>query len=126
MKILMIDDDEDTNLLIGFLLNKIDFIDSYRIEQSAKKALSVLKNKEFEPNYIFVDLAMPEMDGYEFVEKYEQCCSKESSTTQIYMLSSSARQSDRKNIEKYKSVKEFILKPLTKEKLRQIIFQNPN
>ena len=81
MKILMIDDDEDTNLLIGFLLNKIDFIDSYRIEQSAKKALSVLKNKEFEPNYIFVDLAMPEMDGYEFVEKYEQCCSKESSTT---------------------------------------------
>ena len=120
MTIMMIDDDEDTNLLVGMLLDKYPLVDRYHIQTDAYQALEQIKNNEIEPDCMFVDVTMPQMNGYTFVEKYENLHEGNLPKTCIYMLSSSARESDRKRVNDYRSVKEFILKPLSKRKLYEI------
>ena len=117
---MLIDDDEDTVFLMDVLFSKSDAVDKYSIETNALDALKKLLKKEQFPDCILVDIKMPEINGFEFVEKYEQKLGKSHPYTQVYILSSSARQSDKRKAMKYKSVKEFILKPLTKRKLAEI------
>ncbi|WP_246223564.1 response regulator [Fulvivirga kasyanovii] len=117
---MLIDDDDDTVFLMDVLFSKSDAVDKYTIETNAIDALKKLLKKEQFPDCILVDIRMPEINGFEFVEKYEQKLGKLHPNTQIYILSSSARQSDEQKAMKYKSVKEFIVKPLTKKKLTEI------
>ncbi len=117
----MIDDDEDTNFLVGFMLKKSELVCEYRTETSAIHALELLQQNEITPDCIFVDLTMPEMNGFDFVEEFENKYAEKLPLTRIYILSSSALLSDKDKIEQYKSVKEFVVKPLTKEKLNRIV-----
>lgn len=117
---MLIDDDEDTVFLMDVLFSKSDAVDEYLIENNALEALKKLRSKGRFPDCIIVDIKMPGINGFEFVEKYEQQLGKSHPYTQLYILSSSVRDSDRTKSLKYKSVKEFILKPLTKKKLAEI------
>lgn len=120
MNLLMIDDDSDTNFLIAFLLSKLPWVDSYIIKERAKDGLDFLGTCHLPLSCIFVDINMPEMDGFEFVEIYERDYLGKIPDTWVYFLTSSARQSDKQKAMDLISVKDFILKPLTKEKLYKI------
>jgi CheY-like chemotaxis protein len=116
----MIDDDADTNFLIAFLLSKLPWVDDYVIKERAKEGLDFLATCQLPLTCIFVDINMPEMDGFEFVEIYERDFMGKFPDTAVYFLTSSARQSDKQKAMDLISVKDFILKPLTKEKLNKI------
>ena len=123
VKILLIDDDEINNFTVEAVLDKVDFIRSYEIKESGWDALDYLKNCEENDNFpdlIFVDINMPEMDGHEFIERYEAIFWSNHPTTKISMLSSSVSESDRKKSMAYSSVSDYAFKPLTKEKLTVI------
>lgn len=128
MNILLIDDDEDTIFLMGVLFRKFDKVEHYTIETTGRKALSFLEKCKKMPDCIFVDLKMPEMGGFEFVETFERLYGEKYPQTRLYILSSSAGERDHNQAISYKSVEEFILKPLTKKKLSEIFeaFQRSN
>ena len=66
---------------------------------------------------IFLDLNMPIMNGWEFLEEYS---TKESSANKIYILTSSIDPTDRKRAEDNPLVYSMLEKPLDKEKIDQI------
>jgi CheY-like chemotaxis protein len=120
VNILLIDDDSDTTFLMDVLIRDLPFVEEYYIKLKAKEALKFLNTYENRLSCIFVDIKMPEMDGFQFVEKYEEVFRRKFPETKVYFLTSSARQSDRSRAREFTSVKDFILKPLSKQKLKEI------
>jgi len=90
---------------------------------SAEKALIYLSTTEIVPNIIFVDLHMPKMNGFQFIEKYEEHFAPKFSRTALFVLSSSTRESDKNSALGYSSVKDFLIKPLTEAKLEGILME---
>ncbi len=113
-----IDDDEVNNMLSERMIKK-HFPD---IKASsflfAKDALDLLSKKNEEiPEAIFLDINMPEMDGWEFLDGFE----KLNLSIPIYMLTSSIDPKDQETANHYSCVKDFISKPLKEERLKTSI-----
>lgn len=123
-RLLLIDDDEITNFAVDAILSRVDSIESYEIKDNGWDALAFLqtcqKNNRF-PNLIFVDLNMPEMDGFEFIERYEALFWSLYPQTKINVLSSSVSEKDRQRSLAFACVSEYTYKPLTEKKLAEIV-----
>ena len=123
-KVLLIDDDEINNFTVEAVLETVDFIEEYEFKENGWDALDYLRECEKKgifPDLIFVDINMPEMDGHEFIERYEALFWGQHPNTKVSMLSSSLSESDRLKSLSYSSVSEYAYKPLTKEKLTIIM-----
>ncbi|MEQ9437626.1 MAG: response regulator [Cyclobacteriaceae bacterium] len=123
-KVLLIDDDEINNFTVEAVLETVDFIEEYEFKENGWDALDYLQECERDnkfPDLIFVDINMPEMDGHEFIERYEAIFWEQHPATKVSMLSSSLSETDRQKSLAYSSVSEYAYKPLTKEKLTTII-----
>jgi response regulator of citrate/malate metabolism len=66
---------------------------------------------------IFLDINMPKMNGWDFLDAYQQVEDK----VKVYMLSSSINSKDIQKSETYEVVNGFICKPLVVEKLSEIL-----
>lgn len=106
--------------MIDLLLKRIPFVDEYTIRLGAKEALEFISGYQKPLSCIFVDVKMPEMDGFQFVQAYEEEFLNKFPDTRVYFLTSSARQSDKEKALKFSSVKDFLLKPLSKKQLESI------
>lgn len=126
MNVIFIDDDEDLNFLQERMCGRSKVIRNYYIASSAPQALLYIAATDLPPDIIFVDINMPEMDGFQFIERFEKDFSSKFPYTQLYVLSSSVRENDRKNSLDYTSVKDFLEKPLTEEKLEKICLRQVN
>lgn len=121
-KVLIIDDDDLSIFLIGFTLQKIPYIKSYESVTSGWEALKFLEESKGQgPDLILVDLNMPEMDGFEFMERYDKKFAAEYPETKLIVVTSSQRESDKTRSLSFRSVKGFVQKPLTEEKLRGVL-----
>jgi CheY-like chemotaxis protein len=125
---LFIDDDEISNFLAESIVEKMGVLEVSAFFDDAPEALNYLRNKEKKgkkelPDYIFLDLNMPRMGGFEFLEVFEEQ-KLDGDHTQIFILSSSVSPSDIDRSKNYRSVKGFISKPLKTEDLRKIL--NPS
>jgi CheY-like chemotaxis protein len=76
------------------------------------------------PDVIFLDLTMPDFSGWEFLEKFEKLKSGLNKHVQLYVMTSSVRESDRERSGRYQCVSSFISKPLSKQLLENICRQN--
>jgi CheY-like chemotaxis protein len=86
---------------------------------SPSKALDYLKNTpDNQPHLIILDINMPEIDGWEFLNRYQ----KFENPASVVMLSSSKDESDIKKSRTYNIVKGYIEKPLNIEKLKSYVF----
>jgi len=70
---------------------------------------------------IFVDIQMPVMNGFEFVEAFERLPAATREAYSIYMLSSSINENDIAKVKGYASVKQFLNKPLTANTLSLVL-----
>lgn len=124
-KVLFIDDDEIYNFLmerkIGDEVPEIEaiFCDSGR--EGLNYLADTLAASEEPPAFIFLDVKMPEIDGFDFLNLYQKRDYHKSLPARIYMLTSSINNKDKEKAEAYSSVAGFINKPLKTEELKTIV-----
>ena len=124
--ILLIDDDEPTNFLNRMVIEEVDCASRVEIMQSARDALKYLTNTTPEgdyprPDLVFLDINMPAMDGWEFIEKYNQLPELQKAKIIVVMLTTSFNPEDELKARKIAGVSGFKNKPLTPEILMQIL-----
>lgn len=118
--ILIIDDSPAFNHLTKLTFERAG-IDCNITEQSnGQRALNYLAEAANCPDVILLDINMPVMDGFDFLEEYTKT-SKCLDKTHIYMLTSSSQDIDRIKVKSFGIVKDYFEKPLSKENLNMII-----
>lgn len=120
-KVLLIDDDEIVNSINRVIINHARFADDIRTITEASDALSFIReeeNPENLPDIIFLDLNMPDMDGWDFVEAFDELNLEK--TIKIVMLTSSISQADQKKADSYETICAFLSKPLSPELLQNL------
>lgn len=75
---------------------------------------------ELLPDVIFLDLTMPDFSGWEFLDKFEKLKSSLNKAVELYVMTSSVRESDKERSSRYGCVNSFISKPLSKQVLDTI------
>ena len=120
-KVLVIDDSETDRYVAKRMLQKYNFADEIVAQESATKALLYLQTLENTPDdlpqFIFLDIRMPEMDGFGFLEEFKKLSDTTKSKCTIVMLSTSLDTEDFKKASTNPFVNRFINKPLDKEKM---------
>ncbi|MBK6397776.1 MAG: response regulator [Bacteroidetes bacterium] len=96
-------------------------------KESAKAGLEYLKSCESNPSLlpelIFLDIRMPEMDGFGFLDEYEKLPEAVKGNCVVMMLSTSLNPEDHERVKGNKYVSRFLNKPLDKEKI-EILLSN--
>jgi CheY-like chemotaxis protein len=124
-KILVIDDEELDNAIFKMLINRVIKNSEVDVmvngEEAIKKLLEVSKsNPELLPDFIFLDLKMPVMNGWQFLEEFERLNIDPLRKIQIYVLSSSVLSDDINKSLSNPLVEDFLSKPINLDKIRTI------
>ena len=122
---IMIIDDNSIDLYISSrIITKHHFAKNVLQYSSAKLALDYLEknqnNTKLLPDLIFVDIYMPEMSGFEFIESYNQFSNELKNKCSVYVISSTNNEKDIDEIHSNKNIKSFKEKPITKEFLDEL------
>ena len=124
---MVIDDDEPTNFLNRMIIEESDCATSVKTLQSAEKALEYLCDPKAGaeahplPELIFLDINMPAMDGWEFLEEYRKLNGQRKADVMVIMLTTSLLPEDRQKAEGIPEISCFENKPLTPDKLDRVI-----
>ncbi len=129
-RVFCIDDDQITLTLCDLVLKKAAFADEVLVAKNGKEGLSFFseyfankKNnhtKEEPPLIIFLDLNMPVMNGWDFLEDYLMKYADRIPETKVVILSSTVNPEDFSRANQYKIVIDFINKPLTIDGLEEL------
>lgn len=119
-KILLIDDSEPFNFLSRAVLsdNKINCVVDAAL--NGEEALEYLKNTDSCPDVILLDLNMPVMDGFDFLDEYakmEKC----RDNSKLFVLTSSNRAEDKERAVRNKYVLGYFDKPLSYFHIKEIL-----
>ena len=128
--IVVVDDDEADRYLVGRAIKSLE-LDAKLVEYDDGVhfiATAQDKSKMAEeigepppPLLVLLDLNMPIMDGFEVLEALEQSLNGDDNVFLVTMYSSSNHAEDRADVEKYSFVKDYLVKPITAEKLQLLV-----
>ncbi len=126
--ILVIDDNEiDRMIAISHIRHVFDHINLFE-SRNGIEALDFLRTAQINfPYLIFVDINMPGMNGFEFLERYEALYWQKYPQSLVYFISSSNNPEDMAKAREFQSVADYFTKPfdLSKaEKLRMSLFDS--
>jgi CheY-like chemotaxis protein len=123
---IIIDDDKLNNKLCRTIIEKtypqalvIDFTDPVAGFNYIKEKYSELNSDE--QAILLLDIMMPVMDAWGFLEKFQQLDEATKSRVKIYILSSSIDKADMTRAQSNKYVEYYLIKPLTKESIKLIV-----
>ncbi|PRY87011.1 response regulator [Mongoliibacter ruber] len=118
--IILVDDDPINNLINKRLITKLSISEKVEEFLEAEKALQRLRSLDSnEQTLILLDINMPVMNGWDFLNVYLKEFPERKD--EIYVLSSSIDLQDRQKAMQYHVVKGFVEKPLTPEKIKNIV-----
>lgn len=123
--VMLVDDNDIDNFINERMILGCEFAETIYINTSTRSAFEFLKNlsvnkilrKDHLPSIIFLDINMPILDGFQFIEEFEKMDPELVDAIRIVMLTSSINPSDIERSQKYRSVAGFIHKPLTEDAL---------
>ncbi len=123
-KIMIVDDNEIDRYIAQMNVEGEEFAAEVVLQESVKSALEYLKLHEATPeelpSLIFLDIRMPDIDGFGFLDAYKNLPEAIRRKSIIMMLSSSLNEDDHRRAESNEYVKRFVTKPLDKQKLNEI------
>ncbi len=127
--VMLIDDNEIDNLINQKMVEAARLSDYIYTHTGAKSAIEFLKNIEqleksivesVLPDVIFLDIDMPLMDGFQFLEEFNKLKDTTIKKCKIIMLTSSINPQDVSKSKKYEAVKKYLNKPLSQESLTEL------
>jgi two-component system chemotaxis response regulator CheY len=123
--VFVVDDDKIFHFLIKKLLSSNNIDVSPIFFENGLQAIEGIKSKinngENPPDLILLDINMPVLDGWQFLEEYKLLKEKIQKDIAIYIISSSDDTSDKDKAKLFKTeIKDYFLKPMTSDSLKQI------
>jgi CheY-like chemotaxis protein len=116
---LLIDDNYIDNFVTRKILENSNFAENIVVVRSATEALESLRKGTIKPDVIFLDIRMPIMSGFEFLDEFDKV-EIDKQHIKVFMLSSSLDPIDFKKSSSNKYISQFILKPLTQKILEDL------
>ncbi|WP_109829960.1 response regulator [Reichenbachiella versicolor] len=116
-KVYVIDDDPFIHKLMNRMLSDYDVNIEVEFYKDGYEGIEALKSSTQLPDLIFLDVFMPNLDGWGFAEKY---INTQIPKVPVYILSSSV---DRRDIDRAKSIpliKGYKIKPMKREELKEV------
>ena len=122
--VMLIDEDEIDNIINQKIIESNNFSDKIQVHQAGTEALDYLRKHEKDPDklpdLIFLDINMPIMDGFQFLEEFEKLGDNVLNKCKIIMLSSSISPRDIDRAASNRFVKKYLNKPLNARYLQAI------
>jgi CheY-like chemotaxis protein len=131
--ILLIEDNEFTNIFNQKLIKNLDITEEVYITESGKEGLDFLLNEgNFEsneagypiPDVIFLDINMPGMNGWEFIEELKKQKKRKLMSSKIVMLTTSPNPDDEQKAKLIAEIIAFKRKPLTKDIINEVMAEH--
>ena len=123
--IVLIDDNHHDNFYHQFIIEDADCAEKIIAFNRAEEALTYLElalvGGLIPPELIFLDINMPMMNGFEFMDEYQQLNLTFKNKIRIVMLSTSLNPADQKRASSYKDISAYYSKPLTVAILDELI-----
>ncbi len=125
IRFLLIDDDDIISVIHPATIQRAISDSDIEITPSGYEAIALIDElielQEAPPNYIFLDINMPEISGFEFLDRLTETELDFLKDSKIIMLSSSVNQKDIERAKTYPMIRDFISKPLTVEYIRELV-----
>ncbi len=129
--VLLIDDDRPTNFLHKRVIENTGLEVEVQALTSASEALDFLtssgkyagETQLSKPGIIFLDINMPGMNGWEFMDAYHQLSESQKARIVVIMLTTSLNADDRERAEQDKDIATFYHKPLRSEMVMELVAQ---
>jgi CheY-like chemotaxis protein len=121
--ILLVDDDKTTNFLNQLLLNDLGVAQQVLTAENGQEALRIIQEQCESndcPTLILLDVNMPVMNGFEFLEAYQELSFSRKQSTIVIMLTTSLHPRDVKRLTGM-PIQGFLNKPLTKAMIQELM-----
>jgi CheY-like chemotaxis protein len=128
LNFIVIDDSKLDCFIAEKIIRNTGISESIKSFLQAKDALEYIRelpNDGLSHTIMLVDIQMPVMNGFEFVEAFEQLPDEITDNFTIYIISSSINENDLKRVHNFKSVRQFLNKPLTSNNLAALLVLQP-
>ncbi|SDL28115.1 Response regulator receiver domain-containing protein [Catalinimonas alkaloidigena] len=124
-KVWVVDDDDIYQFTIRLEIERTQLAGEVKAFLNAELAIQELEAAAAEaarlPDLMLVDINMPIMDGWEFLERYRELVPRLCKKTQIYMVSSSVNASDIERAKHLSVVSDYIVKPISRDLLHALL-----
>ncbi len=121
----IVDDDVIYQFTTSILLKKTELVNKVIVFSDGLKAIDFLKeeigNKDNIPDILLLDINMPVMDGWEFLEQYLLIKSSLPKTVVIYMVSSSVDERDILRAKSISALSGYLVKPISSQNIMDVI-----
>ncbi len=122
MNFIVIDDSKLDCFIAEKIILNSGSCESVKVFQQAAQALEHIEASASQgTTVVFVDIQMPVMNGFEFVENFEKLSAELKKNYHMYMLSSSINENDIARVKGYASVRHFLNKPLTNDTIKAVL-----
>jgi CheY-like chemotaxis protein len=123
-KVVLIDDNPIDHYIMRTMLYKNEACEQATYTFDGSMIIEYMEENKAEPkklpDVIFLDLTMPDFSGWEFLEKFDKLQDTLNKHVNLYVMTSSVRESDKERSTQYGCVNSFISKPLSKQALNSI------
>ena len=120
-EIWLIDDSAASNLLNQKLFNQLDPKLRVKTFTIAEDALNSFRGAKDEVSTIFLDLNMPAMDGWDFIEEFKAMKQNSTIETRLILLSTSMNPKDKKRASADDAIEEYLQKPLEVYQIKELL-----
>ncbi|MBR9854550.1 MAG: response regulator [Algicola sp.] len=127
INVCIVDDDDIYQFTMGVTLRNIPSVKSTNVFTDGAQALEYIVSNQKEtdalPDVIFLDINMPIMDGFQFMDELVDVLPKLGKPIRVYLVSSSIDPKDIKKAKRNSAITDYLVKPLKSELIKDILSQ---